>query len=411
MFKKFDNMNSRLQDVQVGIDTWGQPIIDGVNGLFNSIWTTAIDPHVQLMIRAWSDFTEILKSKWDEYGGSTMDNIGQFATNTIKSFQSIYDNVLSPIITPFLEMMSSLWDEHLSSMTEKFIDFVMKLVNGALKIYNKVIHPIVMWLTDILEPVFTWIGDIIASVFGTIIGTVSDVLGDVFDALGGLIDFIVGIFTGDWELAWNGIKAIFVGIWDAIVDLVNGAWNLVKGACEAVKGFWNQYIAPVFTFEFWKNLAIKCGNGLIAGFEGAINGIIWAFESMINWIVDGLNKISIDIPDWVPGIGGETWGVNIPHADLGRVSIPRLARGAVIPPNREFLAVLGDQKQGTNIEAPAELIKQMTKEAMLEIGGAGQATREEHYYLGETELMSILYKLVKGGQRLNGESLAVGGGL
>ncbi|MEE0968159.1 MAG: hypothetical protein U0M06_02145, partial [Clostridia bacterium] len=201
-----------------------------------------------------------------------------------------------------------------------------------------------------------------------------------------------------------GLVTVAALNWDSIVDWVKGAWN-------AVKGFWNQYIAPVFTLEFWKNLAIKCGNGLIAGFEGAINGIIWAFESMINWIVDGLNKISIDIPDWVPGIGGQTWGVDIPHADLGRVSIPRLARGAVIPPNREFLAVLGDQKQGTNIEAPAELIKQMTKEAILEIGGAGQATREEHYYLGETELMSILYKLVKGGQRLNGESLAVGGDL
>ena len=92
---------------------------------------------------------------------------------------------------------------------------------------------------------------------------------------------------------------------------------------------------------------------MIGGFELAINGIISMFEKMINWIVDGLNKISFDIPDW---LGGGRFGMNIPRATLGRVSIPRLAQGAVIPPNREFLAVLGDQKQGTNIEAPLQTI-------------------------------------------------------
>lgn len=134
--------------------------------------------------------------------------------------------------------------------------------------------------------------------------------------------------------------------WDSIVDWVKGAW-------DAVKGFWNKYIAPIFTIKWWKDLAIKCGNGLIAGFEGAINGIISAFESMINWIVDGLNKISFDLPEWM---GGAHFGIDIPRATFGRVSIPRLAQGAVIPPNREFLAVLGDQKQGTNIEAPLQTI-------------------------------------------------------
>ena len=118
--------------------------------------------------------------------------------------------------------------------------------------------------------------------------------------------------------------------------------------------------------KFWLDLAKIAGNGLIDGFELAINGIIGMFESMINWIVDGLNKISFDIPDW---LGGGSFGINLPRANFGRVSIPRLAQGAVIPPNREFLAVLGDQKQGTNIEAPADLIKQKVMEAMIEMGG------------------------------------------
>ena len=189
----------------------------------------------------------------------------------------------------------------------------------------------------------------------------------------------------------------------------NAPVNWVKNAWEMVKQFWNANIAPVFTQKFWIDLAKKCGNGLIAGFEGAINGIISLFETMINWIAGGLNKISFDIPSWVPLIGGKKFGFNIPKAKFGRVSIPRLAEGAVIPANKEFLAVLGDQKRGTNIEAPAELIKQMVREALAE-NGSQTTTREEHYYLNETELMSIMYRLVKGGERLGGGSLITEGG-
>ena len=141
----------------------------------------------------------------------------------------------------------------------------------------------------------------------------------------------------------------------AIVDKVKEIW-------KAVKDFLNKYIAPVFTGKFWLDLAIKCANGLISGFENGVNGIIGLFEKMINWIVGQLNKISFDIPDWVPIIGGKTFGFNIPEATFKRISIPRLAQGAVIPPNREFLAVLGDQKSGRNLEAPENLIRQIVRE-------------------------------------------------
>lgn len=206
-----------------------------------------------------------------------------------------------------------------------------------------------------------------------------------------------------------GIALILAGVAGLVTVVAvnrNTIVGWIKDVWEAVKDFWNRYIAPVFTAKWWKNLAINCGNGLIAGFEAAINGIIWAFEKMINWITDGLNKISFDLPEWM---GGGHFGINIPRATLGRVSIPRLAQGAVIPHNREFLAVLGDQKQGTNIEAPLQTIVDAFNIALSQNAGVGHTTKEEHYYLGETELMTILYKIVKGGERLNGASLVEGG--
>ena len=151
---------------------------------------------------------------------------------------------------------------------------------------------------------------------------------------------------------------------NAIVDWVKSAW-------DAVKDFWNKYIAPVFTTKFWLDLAKACGNGLIAGFEGAINGIIRMFEAMINMVVGGLNKISISLPNWkiLGDLSGKKFGINIPKAKFNRVSIPRLAQGTVVPPNREFLAVLGDNKRENEIVSPVSTMKQAFMEAMVEMGG------------------------------------------
>ena len=244
----------------------------------------------------------------------------------------------------------------------------------------------------IIEALQGPIGTITAIVSGALL-----VLGIILVCTGVGIPIGIGLILAGAA----GLANVVAVNWDAIVDWVKGAW-------EAVKSFWNKYIAPIFTAKFWLDLAKTCGNGLIGGFESAINGIIGMFEKMINWIVDGLNKISFDVPDWVPLIGGKTFGVNIPNVKFGRVSIPRLAQGAVIPPNREFLAVLGDQKQGTNIEAPLQTIVDAFNIALSQ-NGAGQTTKEEHYYLNETELMSVMYRLVKGGERLSGENLISGG--
>lgn len=139
--------------------------------------------------------------------------------------------------------------------------------------------------------------------------------------LQGIIEFVSGVFTGDWEKAWNGIQEIFKGVW----------------------------------------------NGIVTVTEGAINFII----DGINLLISALNKIQVNIPDWVPLLGGKTFGINI--APVSRIELPRLASGAVIPPNREFLAVLGDQKSGTNIETPLETMLQAFRQALSENGGSGRS--------------------------------------
>jgi len=91
-------------------------------------------------------------------------------------------------------------------------------------------------------------------------------------------------------------------------------------------------------------------------------------------------------------------------ASGGLAAMPAFANGAVVPPNREFAAILGDNKRETEIVSPLSTMKQAVAEVMSEIGGS-QKTVEEHYILNETELMRIMYKLVQGGEQLKGTSL------
>lgn len=133
-----------------------------------------------------------------------------------------------------------------------------------------------------------------------------------------------------------GLAGWIAANWDFITDKFKSIWN-------SIKSWWKANVAPVFTAAWWKNLGKKMMNGLISGVEAGINWVLRGIGDMVNGITGLLNKIP---------------GINIAPVSWGNVKIPRLAQGAVIPPNREFLAVLGDQKHGTNVEAPLETIQQ-----------------------------------------------------
>nr|DAU37941.1 MAG TPA: minor tail protein [Caudoviricetes sp.] len=192
------------------------------------------------------------------------------------------------------------------------------------------------WIVDLFQAKFDWLMDTFANV-GTFIkdvmedvfGGISKVVEDIGAVFGDLIDFIVNVFSGDWEAAWNDVVQLFKDIWDTIVDIVKGPINLVIDV---------------------------------------INFLLRAVQDAANFLIRCLNALSFDVPDWVPVVGGKHFGFNISEVSVGQ--IPQLAQGAVIPPNKEFMAVLGDQKQGTNIETPLKTMIDAFNKALDDRGGS-----------------------------------------
>lgn len=132
-------------------------------------------------------------------------------------------------------------------------------------------------------------------------------------------------------------------LWTAIVDKVKEIW-------ETIKTFWNTHIAKYFTAEWWGDLGKKMINGLI---RKVVEGL--------NKLIEKINSFGFDLPDV---LGGGHIGFNI-----SKITPPQLAQGTVVPPNRKFLAMLGDNTKEHEIVSPLSTMKQAFTEAMIEMGG------------------------------------------
>lgn len=193
------------------------------------------------------------------------------------------------------------------------------------------------------------------------ISTAFTQLGEGFSQVGDGIKLMIDTIGTTFSTVGDTISGVCTDIGDffqSMADTVEGIWN---GMWEVVKGVINTMIGGI--------------NGMIAGVEGGVNAVIGA-----------LNTLHWEIPDWVPGLGGKGFGFDIPKASFSR--IPELANGAVIPPNNPFLAMLGDQRSGTNIEAPLDTIKQALVEAMGQAGGDKQIVIP--VYIGQERLDTIV---------------------
>ena len=193
-----------------------------------------------------------------------------------------------------------------------------------------------------------------------------------------------------WNACWTRVKEIAVNLWAKIQqgwdDFWTGVRNALDTAAANIKQGWNNAwntLAEIVS-DIWDGITstIKTAvNGII----GFINRMISAVVTGINTVINALNGLSFDLPDI---FGGGHVGFNI--STLTAPQIPYLAQGAVIPANREFLAVLGDQSHGTNVEAPLDTIKQAVAEVMEDLQ-AGQMAGFEAVVSVLREILSAVY--------------------
>lgn len=156
--------------------------------------------------------------------------------------------------------------------------------------------------------------------------------------------------------------------WSALLTKLKEMW-------QNIKQWWNTSVSKFFTADYWKALGRRIIDGLLSGLKSAWEAVKTWVANAVSWFgkkfVEAQNSIAKSNSGRSGGFGTRSGGFGRPSRapSISRVSAPALARGAVIPPNKEFLAVLGDQKSGTNIETPLATMVEAFKQAMAESGG------------------------------------------
>lgn len=262
-------------------------------------------------------FTE----KIQDCGGNIVEGL---FTGIVDAFKGIGTWLYDHVLTPFIEGFKNCFGIHSPSkvMAEMGGYIIQGLYNAVSEGIAK-IKEIFTKLLNAVKGVFKGIGKWFKKTF-------SDAFGGVKTILNGIIMFVKGIFTGSWKKAWQGVKKIFKGVWDTLYSVVKAPINLIIGA---------------------------------------VNKMTSAIESAVNWIIDGINSLSFDVPDWVPGIGGETFGFDLDTISIPE--IPKLATGGLA--TAPTLAMVGDNR---NAKADPEVISPLSKlQGMLDNGKLDEVLR------------------------------------
>lgn len=309
-------------------------LFTAVKDIFDRVWMEGVQPALELIKQIWADCWTTIQDFWNTYGASIFENIREAVSRTGDLLQSAWTNIVKPVWDTLIKVLQDMWTNHIQPLCAEILSFIGELINGALEIYNQFIAPIVSWLVDVLSPVVTNVLSVIMKTTSNVINTIADAVRSTLKVLRGIIEFLTGVFTGNWKKAWLGVKDIVSGVFD-------GIWSIIKGAINGILG---------------------CINALISGVTSGINTVIRA-----------LNALSFDIPDWVPALGGKTFGFNL--NELKAPQIPLLAQGGYVGANQPQLAVIGDNKREGEIVSPeSKLLDMAVKAAELANGGGNLST-------------------------------------
>lgn len=347
-----------------GID-WsriGESIGQALNGVVRAIDLATIGMTLGLAI------TGVCQAAIDF--AATFDWIG-FGTNIAKGINVAIQSIdastigkgISDFVVGFFNMLiAALMQTNWAELGNKIGDFIVSvdwigiaarlaicgvfLIEGLLDGIVAALSTIGSWMkTHVFDPIVNGFKDLfgihspstVFAEFGHFL--IEGLTNGIKDKINSVLQIFQNLKT-NLTTKWNEIKASAETTWKAIGDATRNIWQ--NGIVGAIKQSVNSII-------------------------GLINRMIEAVTGGVNSIFDKLNTFSIDIPDWVPELGGKHFGFDFQHFKAPK--IPYLATGAVIPANAPFTAVLGDQKHGNNIEAPEALIRRIVREESGSRGG------------------------------------------
>lgn len=349
-------------------------IVRTVTGVFSGDWSKAWDGIVQAFSGIFRTIIDIVGGVWQAIKdsaavvGSVISGAFSTAWEVIKGVFSVVatwftDNVWGPIKTVFSgvkdwfsEKFSAAW----SAITGAFVGVGKWFKENVWEKMAGAIGNVKDWFSEKFKG--AWEG--IKSAFTNVKKWfTNNVVAKFKAAFTGIKEWFSGVFSTAWTAVkgvFGGVKKFFKGVWSNITSVFGNVASWFK---EKFSAAWGA-VKKVFSAGGKVFSGIK--DGILNGLKTVINALIKGINKVIKIPFDGLNKALQKIKD-IKILGAKPFSF-LPK--IGVPQIPKLATGAVLPPNKPFLSVVGDQKRGTNIEAPLDTIKQALLEVMTQQSNA-----------------------------------------
>lgn len=355
-----------------------------------------------------------LNEVYDAHFKPFFDSVAQGLSDLVGSFLEFWNGTVQPILEDWAEKFDVLWKEHIQPLLNSVADLLGSIADLLKTLWEQVLQPFIQWIIDNVLPIVLPIIQAIYDTLVTVIGDIADFLTGFVNTVKGIIDLIVALINGDWSAAWEAAKSIVENVFNMIFSfvqtIIDSLLGVIDVGLQTILGIFKTIFQSMFAFvsKIWndiKEYTTSFFEWIGGHIDSALNDIksvwdnIWdSFTEKVTNIWENIKSIvsgAIEsIRNWVSSLFSLFGGVSsragslssrsrfetssysttsysmLLSPDLAPLSttpIPRLATGAVIPANREFLAVLGDQKHGTNVEAPLDTIKQASTEALLEV--------------------------------------------
>lgn len=391
-----------------------------------------------------------LKATYDEYVAPMIDSFKQGFTEIVEALLVAYNQHILPVLQGLSDKFAEFRDQYLSPLIDKFMEFAGKVAEYITYVWENVTKPFILWLIEFMGPVISDTLQVAIDMFFQFWQSVSEAVGYILDALGNVIDFLKGIFTGDWEMIWTAVKDFISNIWEAIKSLLVAALtsmygtlavklefirSIIENVLNIIKEKWDEIWNGILStiHMVWENITTAISDkisiiatavsgfvdgmkqvfsglidfvtGVFTGnwskawegvqniFKGIFNGIVSLLEGAMNFIVDGINRVLSGINEVVEAVG-DVIGLDMSIPTMKKVSLPRLAQGGFVKANTPQLAMIGDNRHHGEIVAPEDKMQEMVNRAVSM--ASGQSSMSDQYLSVMVDLLKKIIELIEG---------------
>lgn len=297
-------------------------IWENIQGVLSTV-VDFIKTNLETIYSVIQDVLTNVRHFWEQNGQQILEN-GKTIFNSVKETVTTVFNVIQTIIQTVLELVVPFIQEKLTVIQQFWADNGEQIMQAVQNAFS--------FIQSVIEFVMPAIQFVIETVWGIIQGIIDGALNVIM----GLLKTFAGLFTGDWKKMWEGIKQFLTGALELIWNLIQ--LSLLSRVMDVVKSFATAFRSAISAPFNWMKTFINTildtvtsrAKSFATKFVGAFRSIPNGIKSILNKIIDafngmirGLNRFRISIPDWVPGLGGKSFSINIP-------TIPALAKGGNI---------------------------------------------------------------------------------